>query len=204
MDAYIRNAVCPDIPYLYSICLSTGSAGEDAAHLFRDPLILGQYYAAPYLFFDPSLCFIAESGLIPKGYLLAAEDTRVFRNWFESKWLPDLRRRYPYPPPPHRTASDFEKNIYALIHLDITKGDPEPWIDEYPAHLHIDILPELQGQGCGRRLMESLFSALGERKCPGIHLGVGAKNTNAAAFYKHLGFSVFREKEHGSIMVKHL
>ena len=32
----------------------------------------------------------------------------------------------------------------------------EPYSQGYPAHLHIDLLPELQGQGWGRRLIDTL------------------------------------------------
>ena len=46
-----------------------------------------------------------------------------------------------------------------------TGGSPvaEPYAAEYPAHLHIDLLPELQGQGWGRRLIDTLVAALRER-----------------------------------------
>ena len=46
-------------------------------------------------------------------------------------------------------------------------GGTQPFGDEYPAHLHIDLLPETQGQGLGRRLIETLVDALQERACPG-------------------------------------
>jgi ribosomal protein S18 acetylase RimI-like enzyme len=63
-----------------------------------------------------------------------------------------------------------------------------PEADDYPAHLHIDLLPRLQGQGMGRRLIETLIAALRERGIPGLHLGLDAANTSARAFYDRLGF----------------
>jgi GNAT superfamily N-acetyltransferase len=63
-----------------------------------------------------------------------------------------------------------------------------PEIDEFPAHLHIDLLPELQGQGVGRRLIRALLGELAERGVPGVHLGVSPRNTGARAFYSRLGF----------------
>ena len=59
---------------------------------------------------------------------------------------------------------------------------------EYPAHLHIDLLPELQGQGFGRRLIDTLRAALAARGVPAVHLGMDAANTGARAFYDRLGF----------------
>ncbi len=48
----------------------------------------------------------------------------------------------------------------------------EPNAAEYPAHLHIDLLPETQGQGLGRGLMETLFAELTRRGVRGLHLGI--------------------------------
>jgi len=64
-----------------------------------------------------------------------------------------------------------------------------PEVDEYPAHLHIDLLPRLQGQGIGRSLIATLVEALQERGVPGLHLTMDAANTGAAAFYERLGFT---------------
>ena len=50
------------------------------------------------------------------------------------------------------------------------------------------LLPEGQGGGNGRRMLETLFDALRDLGVPGVHLGVGADNTRAIGFYEHLGF----------------
>ena len=34
-----------------------------------------------------------------------------------------------------------------------------PGLEEYPAHLHIDLLPPFQGAGHGRALMETFYAA---------------------------------------------
>ena len=59
---------------------------------------------------------------------------------------------------------------------------------DYPAHLHIDLLPELQGLGFGRRLIDTLRAALAARGVAAVHLGMDAANTGARAFYARLGF----------------
>src|SRR5690606_41176632 len=62
-----------------------------------------------------------------------------------------------------------------------------PNAEEHPAHLHIDLLPETQGHGLGRRLIATLFAELTRRGVPGLHLGMDPNNTGAAAFYERLG-----------------
>ena len=69
------------------------------------------------------------------------------------------------------------------------RAGAEPFGDTYPAHLHIDLLPELQGQGFGRRLIDTLVAALRERGVRGLHLAADVRNTSAAAFYERTGFS---------------
>ncbi|MGF3055915.1 GNAT family N-acetyltransferase [Microbacterium sp. YY-01] len=64
----------------------------------------------------------------------------------------------------------------------------EPFAAEYPAHLHIDLLPETQGQGLGRKLMDTLTAELRRRGVAGLHLGMDPANKGAAVFYERLGF----------------
>lgn len=203
MAILIRQAIESDVPYLYKICLETGDSGNDATELFSDPWLIGHYYAAPYLFHDKTLCFVAQEDRIPKGYIIATADTNSFNAWFESSWLPELRLRYPKTDPERHITLQEEKLIIRLHETVLPFDETEhPWIAEYPAHLHIDLLPEIQGKGCGRALMDTLFSALASRGCPGLHLGVSAANKRAISFYKHLGFVVLEEDTWGLMMGK--
>ena len=59
----------------------------------------------------------------------------------------------------------------------------------YPAHLHVDLLPRLQGQGWGRRVVESVLAGLTAAGATGVHLGVDQGNTGAQQFYLRLGFT---------------
>ena len=61
-----------------------------------------------------------------------------------------------------------------------------PDMDRFPSHLHINLLPGARGQGVGRRLMNTVFSALARSGSPGVQLGVRASNTGALAFYRAL------------------
>jgi len=200
----IRQAVLSDIPYLYEICLKTGDNGKDATSLFFDPYLIGQYYAAPYLLFPDGICFVAEYQYRPQGYIIAAPDTAAFRQWMEDQWLPPIRKCCPPPFPPALIRTEKEKQIFELIHNSHFPIDESesPWLADYPAHLHIDLLPCLQGKGTGRALMDALFTELRRQNVPGLHLGVSASNTGAVAFYRKLGFSVIKEYEWGFTLGK--
>jgi ribosomal protein S18 acetylase RimI-like enzyme len=198
----IRRAVLSDLPYFYEICLKTGDEGKDASALFFDQYLLGHYYAAPYLVCQSGICFAAEYEYRPQGYIVAVPDTASFKQWMEEQWLPPLRKRYPRPFPPARSKK--EKEIIGFIHkrqfpIDIAE---QSWLTDYPAHLHIDLLPGLQGKGQGRLLMDNLFNELARKGVSGLHLGVGSSNSGAVAFYKKMGFSVLEEHEWGFTMGK--
>jgi ribosomal protein S18 acetylase RimI-like enzyme len=68
-------------------------------------------------------------------------------------------------------------------------------LTEYPAHLHIDILPEGQGKGMGRKLIEIFVDALRRQKVKALHLQVGKSNENAVHFYQRVGFHIIKEYE---------
>ncbi|MDR2193640.1 MAG: GNAT family N-acetyltransferase [Treponema sp.] len=201
----IRGAELSDLPYCYEICVKTGDAGKDASGLFYDPYVIGQYYAAPYLFFERDLCFVAELNGIPQGYIIGVSDTHAFNGWLESDWLPPLQKRYRNYPL-ENIKTDAERNAIALFYknLNASKKDEDSLYKTYPAHLHIDLLPSLQGQGQGRALLETLFAALAKKNVHAVHLGVSGTNTSALAFYRKMGFTPVKETDWGVIMGVHI
>lgn len=178
-----------DMPALYRICLRTGSHGKDASGLYRDPDLLGHYYAAPYAFFEPDLCFVLTCDRTPCGYVLGTRNSPAFRDRCERDWFPFLQQRYPVPQPDDTSA---DAQIIYLIHADQRANGPLE--DAYPAHLHIDLLPEGQGQGWGRKLMQAFLDRLRDVGVRGVHLGVSQANPGAIAFYERVGFQ--RVEEH--------
>lgn len=53
---------------------------------------------------------------------------------------------------------------------------------------YVAVLPELQGRGYGRRLVEAAVAALRELGCPKVNLQVREANTKVIGFYERLGF----------------
>jgi ribosomal protein S18 acetylase RimI-like enzyme len=186
--AAIRPYRPDDLDDLYRVCLQTADNGDDATPLFEDPRLPGHLYAAPYAVFEPSLAFVAEDQAGVGGYIVGALDSRAFARRLESDWWPALRATYPDPAPGLGKALSLpERQARSNIH--------HPWdmheslAERYPSHLHIDLLPRLQGRGLGRQLIATLISALRDRGSPGVHLTSGRKNQRAAGFYRHVGFT---------------
>ena len=200
VNSIIRNVHPSDLPYLYNICLKTGANGDDATALFQDLYMVGQYYAAPYVFYEPDICFVAEKEgeHIPLGYVLGASDSHKFYKWMDETWLKEIRLRYTNGYKPETPQEHYLYN--RITDTGPYAFDSDMYRNEYPAHMHIDILPELQHTGCGRRLVEAFLDALRKKNVPGIHLGVSSDNLNAQGFYKKLGFSVLEGDKYGMVL----
>lgn len=179
-----------DAARVSEICILTGDHGEDATHVYSQPELLHLIYADPYVAHDPSLAFIAEAtDGEAAGYLLATANLREFEQWRAAEWLPRLREEYP--PLPEDSDAPERWIINGQIHGDSRR---EQWItDDFPAELHIDLLPSLQGLGRGRALIEVALDALRSRGVRGVHLGVSTQNEKAIGFYEHIGFERLRD-----------
>ena len=183
---------------LAGICVRTGADGADATGLFRDPALLPTVYLDPYLELAPDLATVLTIDDAAAGYVIGVADTFAFEAECERRWWPAARVRHPR----DAAAPPRDAALLRLIH------EPERTAPEvagpYPAHLHVDLLPGAQGRGAGRRLLEHLFGQLRERGVPGIHLGVGAANPGARAFYERVGFTVLEADDGGALMVRRL
>lgn len=179
MQLSVRAYRPDDRDALYEICVRTGDNGGDASSLYPDPRILPDIFVGPYVAQEPELAWVVadrEGEGRVRGYILGTADTRRFVARYLAEWLPTVVDRYP---------DDGDGRGHQLRHPEVMLGAV---VDDYPAHLHIDLLPEAQGRGLGRELMRVFLSALHERGVPRVHLGMGADNNAARAFYDRLGF----------------
>jgi len=181
----IRSYRPADLPHLYRICLATAAAGRDAASLYRDPLLVGHVYMAPYAILSPDTCLVVEDGNGVCGYIVGARDTETFESQLEIEWWPDLRRLYSAPRQ-QETGPEYDDLMVRLIHRPF--HTPRRFSSAYPSHLHINLLPRMQGKGCGRALMTRWLGRLWDMESIGAHLAVGTANPRAVAFYRQYGF----------------
>lgn len=184
MALHLRGYAPTDLPALYDICVRTGDAGSDARGQYTSDLLLGDIFAAPYAVLEPEHTHVLDDGTGQAvGYVLGTADTASFVRRYRTVWMPQTADRCP---PPNHPAMSADDVMLGLHH------DPErmlvPGLEGYPAHLHIDVLPEWQGQGYGRRLMERFLTGLDAAGVPAVHLGMLTSNTAARAFYDRVGF----------------
>ncbi|MWC00084.1 GNAT family N-acetyltransferase [Agromyces sp. MMS17-SY077] len=171
------------------VCLLTARAGGDATGVYSDDSLMPDVYALPYVDRAPEFAWVVVTGSPERvvGYVIGVPDTAEFIDWWGSEYLPVFDARHPEAAPPTEANP-----AYSEASLIADGRNPErmriPELADYPAHLHIDLLPEAQRRGLGRRLVDTLRAALAEAGVSALHLGYAAENENAGAFYARLGF----------------
>ena len=181
--AHIRAFRPDDLDSLYRICLATGDAGADAAHLYRDPELIGHVYAGGYAALSPQTAFVTEDGEGVAGYIVGPADTRAFDAKMDAQWWPALRARYP---DASGSSGSRDERMRHLIHHPPRM--PPRIVEAFPAHLHINLLPRLRGQGNGRLLIDRWRDTIAAMGARGAHLAVGMRNERAVRFYRACGF----------------
>ncbi len=167
---------------VYEISVRTADAGADARGIFSDDDLMPDVYAGPYLHLAPELAFVVDDEGRAVGFIVGVADTAAFAASFRERWLPLVAARRPVCP----TPVTREELLVDTLHHPERMVRPE--LAAYPAHLHINLLPQAQGQGWGRLLIRRLLTELRARGVAAVHLGYAPENTSAEAFYRRIGF----------------
>jgi ribosomal protein S18 acetylase RimI-like enzyme len=178
----IRLAEKADTEALFDICLKTADAGKDASALYGDPRLPGYIWSVPYAKFAPDFTFVLAEANRPVGYVVATPDTEAFSATLEREWWPEVRRTI------GKLTPARPRDVAAIDWIMNPPAHPEDLLEDYPAHLHINVLPDAQSSGWGRRLIETELAALKAHGVRGVHLGVAPDNERAKGFYQHVGF----------------
>jgi len=197
-DLLIRGAQKGDEPAIQQITFNTGDNGEDLTGrgIFDDARLLALMYPCYYLWNEPENCFVAEDIRTHTvvGYIVGTTDTNAQRKQFRrtTPWRIIARLifvtswRYPHTFMETLREASSERAIQQQF-------DDAAFFAEYPGHLHINVLPERQGQGAGTQLMRCFESHLVQLGVPGVHLETSNYNKKAVPFYKKMGFSLLWE-----------
>ncbi len=183
----VRPVQLDDVEALYKISLATGFEGGDASHLYTDARLIGHVYAAPYALLEPRLALVIEDAYGVAGFAVGAIDTTRWEDRLEKEWWPQLRPRYVDPPEASKASWSSDERRASMIHHPTRT--PAEVTGKYPAHIHLNLFPRLQGRGFGSKLLEDWQRIAGECGAKGIHVGVNHANQRAIRFWAKVGFT---------------
>jgi ribosomal protein S18 acetylase RimI-like enzyme len=189
----IRLASLDDERALYDICVITGDSGKDATGIFNQPDLLGDIWVGPYLHLSSEYCYVVHSDDgVALGYCIATLDTTSFETVTDALWWPAKQAFYKKPDISQQDKWSRDERLTHLIHNP--SRSPTEFLEEYPSHAHINLVPEMQGKGWGKKLMQAMEDSLHSAGSLGVHLILSSKNLNALAFYKAVGYNVIFER----------
>ena len=137
-------------------------------------------YCDCYIENEPENCFVAtDENDRAIGYIISTESFDKFKERYMSEYYPRIAKW------------EYRKRKSGLRAIALQ----EKYKEEYPAHLHIDILPGYQHQGLGRKLMDALCDSLRKKGVRGVMFTVWHKNYNAIKFYEKYGFELIETLE---------
>lgn len=168
----IRLYKTSDREQIRNICHLTAT---DPAYV-ADKELVATLYAEYYTDFEPENIFVVarEEDDVAVGYILCAENYKNYIKNSKKTILPKVKKMNKGQAFLHRLGFIQERYLAG----------------KYPAHLHIDILPEAQRQGFGTKLVDTLVAHLKAKGIKGVHLGVGGTNEMGISFYKKYGFKL--------------
>jgi GNAT superfamily N-acetyltransferase len=173
---------------------------------FDDKRLFSMIFSLPYVLFEPDICRIAVVGSGSErravGYIMGTTDCRAQAKFFSRRFIPRIAARLLFYDSWRHPESAKQVIQFLRAEKAFEAKEPAPAVEsssprevdlggpEYPAQLHIDILPGWQGRGLGRRLMESYLGILRSRGISGVYLDTSSRNVKAVPFYEKLGFQL--------------
>lgn len=171
----IRPYEAKDKENVQFICLNSDGPDE-FSEIGRHFLLTT--YCDYYTEQEPENCFVAtDENDNAVGYILCGENFDKFKEVFMEEYTSRLAHSEFH-------CSESKKTTLML----------EKFKEEYPAHLHIDLLPDYHRKGLGTILMDTLCAHLREKGVKGIMLTLWYKNTSACRFYEKYGFEILHNE----------
>lgn len=177
MEIYLRKSKTVDEQDIGKIIMACHWKTPVADHE-----MLALRWIRQYLITEEQNCYVLEQPDTHRvvGYILCSSDTIGYENEFEKRYLPKIKDRFVNLK--KQCFEYLEENRKLLFFRRILDLGLD--ITDYPAHLHINILPEFQRSGYGGMLLSAYEANLRSRGIHGYHLCTGANNIKGISFYK--------------------
>jgi RimJ/RimL family protein N-acetyltransferase len=175
------------------ICADTADAGKPVESFFPDREVIADLVTRYYTDFEPQSSWVVDKGDGVVGYLTGCLDTKRFMRTMIWRIVPKLlfkalvRGVFWHP----QTLRLVRANFTIWI---TSEHAARPALNEYPAHLHINLQDGFRGHGLGQDLVNTFCDYAAKAGAPGVHANVSADNPRGAHFFEQLGFiEVHRE-----------
>lgn len=182
----VRPYQVKDRGAIRSIALATAMAGEPASVFFDGNDFLADALTGYFTDREPESCFVAEDQGRVVGYIIGARDTRLMDDCFQKKILWPLFKKA-FVQGLLLRRKNFLFAMQALWAVVSGKFIMPDFYRDYPATLHINLLPGVRGGGVGSRLMRTYLEFLRSQQIKGVRMAT--MSDAAGRFFAAQGFS---------------
>lgn len=177
----IRSFEEKDKSAIERICRETVISKSLQKHLDCVTLL----YADFYIETEPEHIFVAvDDNDECKGYILCAPSADRFEKNWKNGYFERLKKL-------NRSFVCVQKSTIKKYKKLAKKG--------FPAHLHIDLDPDVQRCGTGTKLVDELLMHLEKIGVGGLCLDCAPSNVKGNNFYKKYGFTLYKASLFGNI-----
>ncbi|MBJ7357771.1 GNAT family N-acetyltransferase [Nocardioides sp.] len=170
------------------LALFAGAAeGSPSASLWGHTPSEADIYLLPYADSAAATLLLADDGGRLVGYLAGCADPSTFPS--EEERLAAAVRRYRLLLRP-RAVAFFARATWDVLRARLRRQPTARDLADarWPAHLHLNVLPEHRGQGVAADLVRAWLDQLRRAGSPGCYLQTIAENPRARAFFAKMGF----------------
>ncbi len=183
----MRSYESQDRGAVRQIACDTADMGEPVESFFGDREVVADLLTGYYTDYESESLWVAEYEGKVIGYLTGCLDTRRYFRVMAWSLVPRigikavLRGVF--------LRQDTWRLFWAAIRTGWTGGlRRHISLDEYPAHLHVNVQKGFRSQNVGKSLVERFIEQVKVMGLPGIHLAVREDNARGRKFFEDLGF----------------
>ncbi len=177
----IRPYKAKDKENVHFVCLNSDGPCKSSERGINFALAV---YCDYYIENEPENCFVAaDENDKAIGYIISTENFDKFKEIYISDYYTRIKKW------------EYRRRKSALRSII----PHEKYKEDYPAHLHIDILPEYQRMGLGHKLTDALLEQLKSKDVKGIMLTTWIKNEKGRGFYDKYGFTLLEEMKNCAV-----
>jgi ribosomal protein S18 acetylase RimI-like enzyme len=185
-DLLIRPFQASDRQAVFQIGGDSAFFGEPIEAYMEDRNIFLDAFYAYYTDLEPEHAWVACADGKVIGFLAGCTDTRLHNRQLWQVIIPRftgnlLRGKYHFG---KRSLHYISGLLGGFLRREFTRVN----LDEYPAHLHINVDAAWRGYRLGQRLMEAWLGQLRQLGMAGVYLDTTSLNEAACRLYEKLGF----------------
>ena len=195
----LRPLRIPDFAQVANIAYQTGYFGDPAQIFFPDSALFGDLWIGPYLQTSGlergTLGLVAvqnplEGNAEVLGYIVGMTNPAQYQQALSRELVRVLGRL---------ASGRYPRWRGCVAYLARAVLCPGPHLDggAYPAHLHLNLLPQVRGLGLGGRLLDAYLGVLRLGGARGVQLSTTLENRSALVLYQKRGFTVMAQRESG-------